>query len=264
MSDSARLDAELLLAHCLNKPRSYLFTWPEAEPDNTQLNCFEQLLQQRQSGQPIAYLLGYREFWDLKLYVTNDTLIPRPETELLVETALAFLSGRENSHILELGTGSGAIALALAKELPDAQITATDISKAALEVAQSNAGHYQLENITFLQSNWFSTIATNLKFDLIISNPPYIASDDPHLNLGDVRFEPVGALASGTDGLDDIRHLITHSAHFLKRDGALMFEHGYDQGKETTGLMKKAGYKDTGCIKDLAGHDRITLGHAPR
>lgn len=262
-SDSARLDAELLLAHCLNKPRSYLFTWPEAEPDRTQLHCFERLLQQRLSGQPVAYLLGYREFWNLKLTVTKDTLIPRPETELLVETALEFLSGKTGSHILELGTGSGAIALVLAKELPSAQITACDISIAALAVAQNNAEQYQLNNINFLQSDWFSNIPTHQPFDLIVSNPPYIEADDPHLKHGDVRFEPLSALASGEDGLDDIRHLIARSANFLKEDGILMFEHGYDQGGKTTALMQTAGYKGARCIKDLAGHDRITLGHAP-
>ena len=262
-SDSARLDAELLLAHCLNKSRSYLFTWPEIEPENAQLNCFERLLQQRLSGQPVAYLLGYREFWGLKLTVTKDTLIPRPETELLVETALEFLSSKTDSRILELGTGSGAIALALAKELPSAQITACDISIAALAVAENNAKQYQLNNINFLQSDWFSNIPTHQQFDLIVSNPPYIEADDPHLKRGDVRFEPLGALASGEDGLDDIRHLVTHSASFLKQDGILMFEHGYDQGKRTTILMQTAGYEGARCLKDLAGHDRITLGHAP-
>lgn len=262
-SDSARLDAELLLAHCLNKPRSYLFTWPEAEPDNTQTECFAGLLQQRLAGQPVAYLLGYREFRDLKLIVTGDTLIPRPETELLVETGLEALSGKTNSRILELGTGSGAIALSLAKELPSAQITACDISTAALAVAQNNAGQCQLNRIEFLQSDWFSNIPPGRSFDLIISNPPYIAADDPHLSLGDVRFEPAGALASGKDGLDDIRHLITHSGRFLKQDGMLMFEHGYDQGERTTTLMQTAGYRNVRCLKDLAGHDRITLGHAP-
>ncbi|PID34466.1 MAG: protein-(glutamine-N5) methyltransferase, release factor-specific [Thiotrichales bacterium] len=262
-SDSARLDAELLLAHCLNKPRSYLFTWPEAEPDSAQLNCFDNLVQQRITGQPVAYLLGYREFRDLKLNVTRDTLIPRPETELLVETALEFLSGNTDSRILELGTGSGAIALALAKELPAAHITACDISTAALAVAQDNAGQYQLNNINFLQSDWFSNIPTNQPFDLIISNPPYIADNDPHLNQGDVRFEPAGALVSGHDGLNDIKQLINQSVNYFKQDGILMFEHGYDQGEKTTALMRAAGYKDTRCIKDLAGHDRITLGQCP-
>nr|CAA6828969.1 MAG: Protein-N(5)-glutamine methyltransferase PrmC, methylates polypeptide chain release factors RF1 and RF2 [uncultured Thiotrichaceae bacterium] len=260
-TDSARLDAELLLAHCLNKPRSYLFTWPEVEPDETQLRCFESLLAQRKSGQPIAYLLGYREFRDLKLKVTADTLIPRPETELLVETALELLTETPCPQILELGTGSGAIAIALAKEIPSARIISCDISSAALRVAQSNAGQYQLSNIRFLQSDWFSNIPTDKPFDLVISNPPYIEDNDPHLKQGDVRFEPVGALASGQDGLDDIRHLITHSVQFLKQGGTLMFEHGYDQGGKTIGLMQQAEYTSTRCIKDLAGHDRITLGY---
>jgi len=260
-SDSARLDAELLLAHCLNKPRSYLFTWPELEPDEMQLRCFKKLLQQRITGQPIAYLLGYREFWDLNLKVTPDTLIPRPETELLVETALELLAETPSPQILELGTGSGAIGIALAKELPAAQVISCDISNAALRVAESNAEQYQLNNITFLKSDWFSNIATDQPFDLIISNPPYIEDNGPHLKQGDVRFEPAGALASGHDGLDDIRHLITHSVKFLKQGGILMFEHGYDQGERTIELMRQAEYTSTRCIKDLAGHDRITLGH---
>lgn len=272
-SDSVRLDVELLLAHCLNKPRSYLFTWPESEPTTEQLTCFNNLLAQRQSGQPIAYLLGYREFWDLVLNVTPDTLIPRPETELLVEIALDTLSksndtadtasGDATQQILELGTGSGAIALVLAKEHPKARITAGDISAAALAVAQANAKKYQLNNISFLQSDWFSNIPATKKFDLIISNPPYIAADDPHLSAGDVRFEPPGALSAGEDGLDDIRQLISQAPYFLKPTGLLMFEHGFDQGGQTVELMQQAGFINIRCIKDLAGHDRVTLGHAP-
>lgn len=267
-SDSARLDAELLLAHCLDKPRSYLFTWPEAELTTEQLTCFNRLLAQRHTGQPIAYLLGYREFWDLVLSVTPATLIPRPETELLVETALTVLpddTAPDNTtvHILELGTGSGAIALVLAKTCPSAHIIAGDISAAALAVAQVNAEKYQLNNIDFLQSDWFSNIPANNQFDLVISNPPYIAMNDPHLSLGDVRFEPPNALASGADGLEAIRHLITHAPRYLKPTGILMFEHGFDQGGETIGLMQQAGFRKVRCIKDMAGHDRVTLGHAP-
>lgn len=262
-SDSARLDAELLLAHCLHKPRSYLFTWPEAEPDQQQQARFTQLLQQRSSGQPVAYLLGYRNFWDLTLKVTPDTLIPRPETELLVETALELLATKPASQILELGTGSGAIAIALARALPSAGITATDISRPALQVAQENARTYNLGNISFLHADWLSNLPARQNFDLILSNPPYIATDDPHLHSGDVRFEPLSALASGTDGLDDIRRLIRQSVSFLKAEGVLMFEHGYDQGPETVKLMQQAGFGKVRCLKDLAGHDRITLGHVP-
>ncbi|MEZ5534382.1 MAG: peptide chain release factor N(5)-glutamine methyltransferase [Thiolinea sp.] len=263
ISDSARLDAELLLCHCLNKSRSYLFTWPEAEPDQQQQDCFQDVLQQRLSGQPVAYLLGYRDFWNLTLKVTPDTLIPRPETELLVETALELLTRKSSPRILELGTGSGAIAIALARDLPSANITACDISAAALQVAQENARSYQLENISFLHSDWFSHIPARPAFDLILSNPPYIAADDPHLTQGDIRFEPPDALASGADGLDDIRLLISQSPAFLQAGGVLMFEHGYDQGQETVKLMQAAGFNDAHCRKDLAGHDRITLGHAP-
>lgn len=260
-SDSARLDAELLLAHCLQKPRSYLFTWPEAEPDPEQQQCFKELIKRRQAGQPIAYLLGQRDFRDLTLKVTPDTLIPRPETELLVETALQLLADKPRAQILETGTGSGAIAIALAKAMPHAHLLASDISLAALQVAEANARSYALENIRFLHSDWLESIPAALRFELIISNPPYIAADDPHLQQGDVRFEPATALTSGADGLDAIRQLIKQSPAFLKPGGLLMFEHGYQQGAQTTALMQAADFAQVRCLQDLAGHDRITLGH---
>ncbi|CAG0911586.1 unnamed protein product, partial [Cyprideis torosa] len=216
---------------------------------------------QRLSGQPIAHLLGYREFWNLTLKVTADTLIPRPDTELLVETALELLAEQPEAQILELGTGSGAIAIALARELPSAQIIASDISPAALQVATINARSYHADNISFLHSDWFSALPAGQCFDLILSNPPYIPTDDPHLQSGDVRFEPLSALVSGADGLNDIRHLIRHARNFLKPGAALLFEHGYDQGQQTVHLMQTAGYQHVRCLKDPAGHDRITLGH---
>ncbi len=260
-SDSTRLDAELLLAHCLQKPRSYLFTWPEVELKPEQQHCFEQLMTQRLAGQPVAYLLGQRNFWDLTLKVTPDTLIPRPETELLVETALALLAEKPQAQILETGTGSGAIAIALARAMPTAQLLASDISLPALKIAKTNSQSYELNNIHFMHSDWLKQIPPKLRFDLIISNPPYISANDPHLQQGDVRFEPLTALTSGADGLDAIRQLIKQSPAFLKPGGVLMFEHGYQQGKQTTALMQAAGFFQVCCRQDLAGHDRITLGH---
>lgn len=268
VSDSPRLDAEILLAHCLQKPRSYLYTWPEHTPEPQQLTTYNTLLQQRLHGQPIAYLTGYREFWGIQLKVTPDTLIPRPETELLVETALEYITEQAYAKhrpfkILDLGTGSGAIAIALSSELANANITitATDKSAAALSVARTNARQHKQHNITFLLSDWFSNTAINEKFDLIVSNPPYIATADQHLTRGDVRFEPQSALASGPDGLNDIRHIISQSCPHFAEDGLLMLEHGYDQAAAVERLLAQNAYSAIRCLKDLAGNDRISCGH---
>ncbi len=261
-TDSARLDAELLLAHCLNKKRSYLYTWPERTVDAADYHCFSQLLQQRLQGTPIAYLLGYREFWGLELHVSPATLIPRPDTEWLVELALAKIPPHQPAHILDLGTGSGAIAIALAKERPLATVLATDRSRAALEVARSNAARLQLDNLQFLQADWFQTLPA-CAFDLIVSNPPYIATDDPHLQQGDVRFEPLSALSSGTDGLDDIRHLVSAAPRFLAPEGWLLFEHGYDQGAVAGDLLRTAHYREVSCHPDWGGNDRVSGGQCP-
>ena len=267
VSDSPRLDAEILLAHCLNKPRSYLYTWPEHTPEPQQVEEYTMLVQQRLRGQPIAYLIGYREFWGIRLKVTPDTLIPRPETELLVETALEYIASKQASTkqkpvtILDLGTGSGAIAIALSSELPNAKVTATDKSEAALTVAQDNARLNKQQNITFLLSDWFSALSTNEKFDLIVSNPPYIATDDHHLSQGDVRFEPQSALTSGLDGLNDIRHLIDRARHYLAADGLLLLEHGYNQGTAVRQLLDKNHYVNIRCLQDMMGNDRVSCGH---
>ncbi|QLQ31652.1 MAG: peptide chain release factor N(5)-glutamine methyltransferase [Candidatus Thiothrix singaporensis] len=256
-SPSARADAEILLAHCLQKPRSYLFTWPEKEVGQTLSAEFTRLIDARERGVPVAYLTGFREFWTLNLKVTPDTLIPRPETELLVETALAKLAGKQT--VLDLGTGTGAIALALACEHPALHIIATDISPAALAVARENAQTHTIHNVQFILSDWFSALPAQ-HFDLIASNPPYIEVQDPHLAQGDVRFEPSGALVSGEDGLHDIRQIIQEAPQWLANGGWLLLEHGYNQRLAVTGLLRSAGFQEVRCLPDLAGNDRVSLG----
>lgn len=263
-SESARLDAELLLCKVLNKSRSYLFTWPEKELVTEQNLELQQLLTQRIQGIPIAYLLGYREFWGMELEVSPATLIPRPDTELIVQLALEKLAAHTVPKILDLGTGSGAIALALAKERPDAHITAVDKSVAALAITQRNREKLRLMNVALLESDWFSGLDANLRFDLIVSNPPYIAENDPHLEQGDVRFEPRSALSSGAKGLDDLKHLINTAPQHLKREGWLLLEHGYDQGLAVTELLKTTGYTEVACYQDLAANDRVSLGRCPQ
>lgn len=262
-TESAHLDAELLLAHVLKKPRSYLFTWPEKTLDNEQSSAFQTLVEQRLQGKPIAYLMGKREFWTLELSVTPDTLIPRPETELLVELALERIPPDQSCNILDLGTGTGAIALALASERPQAQIIAIDQSFSALQIAKLNAEHYQLPNIQFMQSYWFTNLVNTINplFDVIVSNPPYIAESDEHLKQGDVRFEPLTALAAGHDGLDDLKLIIQQAPAYLNKHGRLLVEHGYDQGLAVRQLFAQAGFTAIATRQDLAGHDRVTFGH---
>ncbi len=261
ISDSPRLDAEILLAHSLGKNRSWLMTWPETTPDKAQLQQFQQLLQQRLQGQPIAHLTGEREFWSLPLQVTADTLIPRPDTELMVEQILAHYPAEPAIQLLDLGTGSGAIALALAHERPGWQITASDQSEAALQVAQRNAERLGL-NVEFRHSDWFSALPGR-SFDVIASNPPYIAQADPHLSQGDVRFEPLSALASGDDGLDAIRHICATAPGFLQPGGQLFIEHGYDQKAEILDIFRKNHFHSIQQHHDLAGNPRLTSGILP-
>lgn len=263
-SDTARLDAELLLCKVLAKTRSYLFTLPEQELTPEQQQSFQQLIDQRLAGTPVAYLLGYREFWGMELAVSAATLIPRPDTELLVQLALERLETYHSPQILDLGTGTGAIALALAKERPDAQITAVDQSLEALAVAQVNAQKFNLTQLDFVQSDWFSALAKQNQFDLIVSNPPYIADSDPHLEQGDLRYEPRSALSAGADGLKDLIHLIKNAPYYLKLQAWLIVEHGYDQGSAVTQLLNETGYSEVTCYQDLGGNDRVSLGRAPR
>lgn len=260
VSDSPQLDCELLLGHVLDVDRTWLRTWPESQVAEDQQMLFERLLQKRCQGQPVAYLTGSRGFWSMDLSVSPDTLIPRPETELLVEIALQ-LKLPKHSRGLDLGTGTGAIALALASERKDMQWLAVDSESGAVQLARNNCHQQQLTNVSVFQSSWFEAInAADNKFDLIISNPPYIAHDDPHLSQGDVRFEPASALVSGADGLDDITLIVHQSPAFLNSRGWLILEHGYNQGEAVSDLMLCAGFSDVSTQQDYNQLDRVTLG----
>ncbi|WP_397454798.1 peptide chain release factor N(5)-glutamine methyltransferase [Pseudomonas versuta] len=260
-SPSARLDAELLLAAALGKSRSYLHTWPEKIVSSESALTFAEYLLRRRAGEPVAYILGQQGFWKLDLEVAPHTLIPRPDTELLVETALDLLPASP-ARVLDLGTGSGAIALALASECPAWHITAVDRVLEAVALAERNRQRLQLDNVHVLTSHWFSAL-DGQRFDLIISNPPYIAAGDVHLGQGDVRFEPESALVAGVDGLDDIREIIQAAPQHLNAGGQLMLEHGYDQAAAVRQLLLDAGFEQVESRKDLGTHERITLGRLP-
>jgi release factor glutamine methyltransferase len=257
--DSAALEAEILLCHCLEKNRAYLRTWPEKPLTADALAHYQQLLTRRQQGEPIAYITGYKEFWDLRLRVTPEVLIPRPETEHLVELALEKIPPNAAWHIADLGTGSGAIALSLAKERPRCQMTATDQSAASLAVAKDNAMHNNIQNVRFRQGFWFEAV-TDEHFHMIVSNPPYVAENDTHLQQGDLRFEPQRALSAGPDGLDDIEYIIARAGAHLKTPGWLLLEHGYQQGDAVLALLQRHGFCDLQCHSDYAQLERVSLG----
>ncbi len=258
ITDSAALDAELLLAYCLKKNRTYLHTWSEKRVEENQLNCYRKLIEKRLTDYPIAYLIGHKAFWTLDLLVTPDVLIPRPETELLVEAALERIESIRKPSILDLGTGSGAIALSIASERSDAKIIASDFSNAALLIAKKNAQYNSLDNnVLFIESNWFSNIKAQ-KFDLIVSNPPYIAPDDPHLKQT-IRHEPLEALSAKLQGMEGIERIIKDSPDFLKEKSWLIIEHGYQQGREIKDLFVKQNFKRIETRVDLNQNDRVTL-----
>ena len=254
--DSARLDAELLLARAIDMPRSYLFAHPEETLDELTVERFEAVLERRLAGEPMAYITGVREFWSLELMVTPATLVPRPETELLVDLALRDIPRRAEWAILDLGTGSGAIAIAIAKERPLSRVTATDVSAAALEVARENARQLEIPNIEFLEGDWTAPVSGR-RFNVIVSNPPYVRARDPALEA--LHREPRGALAAGDDGLDSIRVLARDCGALLEPDGVLLIEHGAEQRDDVAELLRLHGWTGIRCHDDYAGLPRVTV-----
>lgn len=255
ISDSARLDAELLLARALDVPRSYLFAHPDDELDSAAIERYSYAIDRRADGVPLAYITGDKEFWSMVLHVTPATLIPRPETELTVELALARIPRHANHRILDLGTGSGAIALAIASERPLCNVVAVDVSEDALTTARANAARHNLPNVEFLHGSWFEPVAGQ-HFELIVSNPPYVPSADPDLHR--LRHEPLSALASGKDGLDAIRIIAANAAGFLVAGGSLLLEHGDRQHEQVAAVLAQSGWSDIVLAKDLAGKPRVT------
>ncbi|PKA31690.1 peptide chain release factor N(5)-glutamine methyltransferase [Cedecea lapagei] len=260
-SESPRRDAEILLEHVTGKARTYLLAFGETLLTPEQEAQLAALLARRKTGEPVAHLTGEREFWSLPLYVSAATLIPRPDTECLVEQALARLPDGP-CRILDLGTGTGAIALALASERPDCQITAVDVMPDAVALAQRNLARLGFSNVQINQSSWFSALA-QYAFEMIVSNPPYIDEHDPHLSQGDVRFEPLTALVAANDGLADIEHIITTAREYLVPGGWLLLEHGWTQGAAVRSLFSAAGYASVETCRDYGGNERLTLGKKP-
>lgn len=257
-SDSPRRDAEILLGHVTGKSRTWILAFDETLLSSPQHEALEALLARRARGEPVAHLIGMREFWSLPLHVSPVTLIPRPDTECLVEQALARLPV-EPCTILDLGTGTGAIALALASERPDCRVTAVDFIAEAVALAARNARELGIQNVTVCQSNWFSALAGQ-HFSLIVSNPPYIDEQDPHLAVGDVRFEPKSALVAADAGLADLALLVAESAGYLLPGGWLLLEHGWTQGAAVRALFAQAGYQQVETCRDYGGNERLTLG----
>ncbi len=259
LSSTSRLDTEVLLAHLLKKNTAYLRTWPEKDLSDTQESTFQALLDQRLAGQPIAYLVGEREFWSRSFIVSSDVLIPRPDTELLIDIIQTLFSPTQAFSALDMGTGSGAIAVTLACEFNKANIMAIDASNKALLIAQKNITRHRVNNVQLIKSDWFNEIR-HVRVDLIVSNPPYIDKLDPHLSNGDLRFEPNSALISDQHGLQDIKQIINGASEHLNTHGFLLFEHGYQQGRDVHNLLELAGFKGIKGFKDIQGHIRATLG----
>jgi len=260
-SDSWQLDAELLLAEALATTRETLHTWPERLLAPDALQRFEEMFERRRQGEPVAYILGRRDFWDFQLLVNSHVLIPRPETEILVECALKLIADNvaQAQHIADLGTGSGAIAIALARELPQSRVTAVDLSSAALDVAKSNAERLQVGNIDFREGSWCAGLPEN-QFDLLLANPPYVAESDAHLQSGDLRFEPITALVAPDAGLGDIKIIVEASRAVLREGGWLLIEHGFQQRAAVAAVFAANEFGNIECKQDYAGQDRVTLG----
>ncbi|TDB03139.1 peptide chain release factor N(5)-glutamine methyltransferase [Halomonas marinisediminis] len=261
-SPTARLDAEVLLCHVLGVERTWLYTWGDRRADVEAAARFRALVARREAGEPVAYLTGEREFWGLRLATDPSTLIPRPDTETLVESALS-LAEEPEGKLLDLGTGSGAIALAFASERPAWRVLGLDIRPEAVALAQHNATRLALANVEFRESDWFAALKDEeckTRFSLIVSNPPYIAEDDPHLAMGDVRFEPRSALVADGDGLADLNHLVTMAREHLLPGGWLLLEHGWSQAAAVREALVAAGYREVASRRDLGGHERVSLG----
>lgn len=262
LSDSAALDSQLLMQYVLDCNRTYLFTWSDKLLSDQQQTQLAQLQQRRLAGEPIAHIIGEREFWSMPFKVSNATLIPRPDTETLVEAALNHIqqNPQQSGNGLDLGTGTGAIALALASETPNWQWTAVDKMEDAVKLAKINAENLGINNCQIIQSNWFSGVGDK-KFDLIVTNPPYIDEEDPHLAQGDVVFEPLTALVAADNGLADIKEIIVKAKDYLITGGPLMIEHGYQQGEAVRALFLDNGYQNSITIKDLSGNERVSVGY---
>ncbi len=258
-TESAQLDAEILLCLAINKPRSFLRAWPDKKLTLSQEQLFNQYLDERVQGKPIAYITGYKEFWSRDFKVTPEVLIPRPDTELIIELCLDLIPQNANTNMLDLGTGSGIIGITLAAERPSAKVIASDYSASALRIAQLNAQTHHTSNITFYQSDWLTHIP-NQQFDLIVSNPPYIAKDDVHLTQGDLRFEPSSALSATENGLSDIKTIINHARDYLAPNGHLLIEHGYNQQEAVQGIFRDFNYYNINTHVDLSGQPRVTCG----
>ncbi|MGI2258940.1 peptide chain release factor N(5)-glutamine methyltransferase [Shewanella sp. GXUN23E] len=261
VSDSVTLDAEVMLQYVLGKSRTYLYTWPDRSLTSDQWHRFMAMVNERAKGHPVAHITGEREFWSLPLLVNKTTLIPRPDTEILVETALN-LSLRANARVLDLGTGTGAIALALASERPDWQVTGVDKVPDAVTLAKMNRDRLKLELVEILQSDWFSAVAQR-QFELVVSNPPYIDEQDEHLAQGDVRFEPRSALTAADEGFADLFYIATEARTHLLPGGYLLMEHGYQQARVLRQKMLELGYQDVATVRDFGSNDRCTLGRWP-
>ena len=256
-SDSPALDSEILFRHITNYSTTELIRESESKVSDINESHFWQLILEREKGTPIAYLVGKREFWSLDFAVNESTLIPRPDTEILLEQAIKITQQQPYCKILDLGTGSGNIAISIAHECPTANITAVDISSDALNIAQQNATRLGVQNVRFLLSDWFNKLTTE-RFDLIASNPPYVAKDDEHLICGDVRFEPRSALISGDQGLDDIKHIARHSLNFLEKNGQILIEHGATQGAKVRSILHKVGFSRCETFNDLSNNERVS------
>ncbi|MDQ7728562.1 peptide chain release factor N(5)-glutamine methyltransferase [Halomonas sp. SpR8] len=263
-STSPRVDAEVLMCHVLERDRTWLYTWGDKACPPREQARFEALVAARAQGTPVAYLTGEREFWGLRFATAPSTLIPRPDTETLVELALSRVT-QPTGRLLDLGTGTGAIALAFASEQPGWQVLGVDVREEAVELAIRNARTLGFANARFIQSDWFAALEacdeTDKRFDMIVSNPPYIAADDPHLAAGDVQFEPRSALVADAEGMADLLYLVQSAQSYLTASGWLLLEHGYSQADKVRKALKSAGYQSVESMRDLGGHERVTLGH---